>query len=407
MHKALPLGIVFVLGIAAPAGAGEPPIRIDDFEDLDLEAATGLSWMTIGDWLMGGASTGDIAAVRLPPGSRSRGALRLTGHLRKGASFPFAGVWTALREDGVPRDLTGYRGMRFRARGTPGSYLVGVRRTDGKSSANLMAPVTVTSDWTDVEVGFGELQQLPKSASAMTFAASGVAWIGFTSGRDTPRDFQLEIDDVGLVPEPSASDAAAPWTVRKLRLTDARALDRVSFVTVGREGGGDTVSARLPDARELQLGVAADGRVWFRFVLHEPPPASYFGLNVALDIDGDPDNGAAWWGLNKRFHYDRLLTAYLSRGAGYWQGASGVADAAQIAKGRFAGVSGDVRVAVDPARRVLAIGVLRSALGLAPGGRVRLIGTVGSNMTFNDDIPDEGAFEVVVPDPPASGSVSH
>jgi len=72
-------------------------------------------------------------------------------------------------------------------------------------------------------------------------------------------------------------------------------------------------------------------------------------------------------GLNKRFHYERLLTAYLSRGAGYWQGVVGVADAAQVAEGRFAGGSDDVRVAVDAARRTLAIGVPHSALGLAPG----------------------------------------
>jgi hypothetical protein len=411
IYASLGIAVVLRLGLAAPAGAAKPSIRIDDFEDLDLEAATGLSWMEIGDWQLGGASSGTIAVVRPSAGNRSRGALRLEGHLRqaaKGVKAPFAGVWTALRGDAVACDLAGYRALRFRVRGAPGRYLAGVRRTDGPSSANFMGPVDVTSAWAEVEVLFGGLTPSAASGPAMKFAPTGVGWLGFQTGEGSPRDFELEIDDVELVPEAADTDPPPAMSMRKLKLTDPRSLDRLSFVTIGRDGRGDTVSARLPDARELQLAVdAAGGRVWFRFVLYDPPPGSWFGMNVALDIDGDPANGLAWWGLNKRFHFDVLVTAYLSQGAGYWQGLVGVADAAQVGQGRFAGRSGDVNVAVDPARRTLAIGVPRSALGLASGGRARLIGTVGSNMTFNDDVPDEGALEVAIPDPAAGGSMSH
>src|SRR5262249_51764984 len=102
---------------AAPASAGRPAIRIDDFEDLDLEAATGLSWVALGDWLIGGGSTGALAVVRPSPGNRSRGALRVDGHLRAGAQTPFAGAWAALRADATGCDLTDYRALRFRVRG--------------------------------------------------------------------------------------------------------------------------------------------------------------------------------------------------------------------------------------------------------------------------------------------------
>ncbi|HKA88221.1 MAG TPA: CIA30 family protein [Haliangiales bacterium] len=398
---------MFALGIGSPAWAGEPTIRIDDFEDLDLEAATGLSWMAIGDWLLGGASSGEVAVVRAAPQNGSRGALRLTGHLRKGKGTPFVSVWTGLRPDGLPRNLTGYRALRFRVRGTPGPYMAGLRRTEGKASANLVAPIAVTATWAAVEVPFDQLKQVLPSANPMAFAPTGIRWIGFTTSADTPPDFELDIDDVEIVPEPTPDEPGA-WAVTKVKLTDARALDRLSFATVGRDARGDTVNARLPDARELQLAVdPAEGRVWFRFVLYDPPPAAYFGMNVALDVDGDPDNGGAWWGQNKAFHYDRLVTAYLAKGAGYWQGMVGVSDAAQIAEGRFSAVSKDVRVAVDPGRKTLAVGVPRSALGLPPGGRVRLIGTVGSNMTFNDDVPQEGALEVTIPDAGTSSSMSH
>src|SRR6185295_2082891 len=128
---------------AAPARGDPPSIRIDDFEDLDLEAATGLSWAALGDWSMGGESTGAIAVARPSAGNSSRGALRIDGHLR-GVKHPFAGAWVALRADGVACDLAGYVAVRFRARGTAGRYAAGVRRVDGKAAMNFMASFEAT-----------------------------------------------------------------------------------------------------------------------------------------------------------------------------------------------------------------------------------------------------------------------
>jgi hypothetical protein len=242
----------------------------------------------------------------------------------------------------------------------------------------------------------------------MSFTPQGINWIGISTGDASPRDFTLEIDDVALVPDPVRDPHLAAGTARKLRLTDPRSLDRLPFTTIGHDDRGDGVRPLLPDARELQLAVdGADQRVWFRFLLQDPPPETWFGVNVALDVDGDPSSGGAWWGQNKRFHYDRLITAYLNLGAGYWQGTSGVADAAQVAALSMDGRSSDVRVAIDPARRAIAVGVPRAALGLPPGGRVRLVGTVGSSFTFNDDVPADGALEVVIPDPAAKGPAPH
>jgi len=278
-----------------------------------------------------------------------------------------------------------------------------VRRVDSKAAMNFMAGFEATAAWTTVEVRFGDLKAAmppPPGTPAMAFAASGIGWLGITSGEGTPRDFALEIDDLELVPDAVRDAATAARATHKLKLTDPRSLDRLgrlAFATIGRDDRGDGVSPRLPDARELQIAVDGDDRVWFRFVLQDRPPDDWFGMNVALDVDGDRDNGGAWWGQNKQFHYDRLVTAYLSRGAGYWQGFVGVADAAQVAAFTMDGRSSDVRVAVDPARHTLAVGVPRAALGIAAGGHVRLIGTVGSNFTFNDDVPAEGALEVDVP----------
>jgi hypothetical protein len=390
MKTTTPLALASLLALAGPVAGGQPPFRVDDFEDLDVEAAPGLSWFALGDWLGGGPSDGKITPLKLRPGEGSRGALRIEGHLRPGGKTMYAGAWTALRSDGGFRDLTGYHGLRFRVRGTPGRYSAGVRRADGGKQANFMAPFAVTATWTQVDIAFGDLAV--QAPSQMAFAPTGVGWLGFVARDDSPHDFTIDVDDVEIVPE-----NPDPPVVHKLVLTDPHTLDRLSFVTVGRDGRGDGVYPRLPDARELQVAAdPAEDRVWFRFVLQDAPPADFFGMNVALDVDGDPANGGAWWGQNKGFHYDRLLTAYLNRGAGYWQGYLGVTDSASVAAGQMGAISADVHVAVDRARKTLAIGVPRAALGLPPGGKVRLIGTVGSNMVYNDDVPEEGALDVTL-----------
>jgi hypothetical protein len=393
MPRRLTLVLAAVLALPVMAAAAEAPIRIDDFEDLDLESASGLSWIAFGDWLVGGTSSGNVTPIRLPAGERSRGALRIEGQLGS-PERTFAGAWTALRGDGTGADLTGYRAVRFRARGTPGRYTVGVRRSDGTSAQTWLAPVSIGAGWADLEVDFGDLADAHPATPGQRFSPTGVSWLGFASHDESPREFRIDVDDVEIVPvEP---DPAPAWAMRKHALADARELAGLSFVTLAREAAGDGVSRTLPDARELAVAVDRPrGLVWFRVTLDAAPPAAWLGINVALDVDGDPANGRAWWGQNKAFRFDRLVTAYLSKGDGYWQGIAAIGDAAGAAVGRLDGIPGDVRVVVDRARRAIAVGVPRDALGLR--GPARVIATVGSSMTFNDDLPQEGALEVVIP----------
>ena len=52
----------------------------------------------------------------------------------------------------------------------------------------------------------------------------------------------------------------------------------------------------LPDATSLEVIPSADKMIWVRVTLREPPNDRWIGINLALDIDGDPANGYAWWG---------------------------------------------------------------------------------------------------------------
>lgn len=73
----------------------------------------------------------------------------------------------------------------------------------------------------------------------------------------------------------------------------------------------------------------------------------------------------------------------------------GVADAEAVGRMVMDDVSRDVRVAVDRDGRALLVGV--PAAALAGGRATRLIATVGSPMTWNDDLPDSGAAEADLP----------
>ena len=183
------------------AARGDGALLIDDFEDRDLEAAPGVSWIVIGDELMGGESTGRLEIVA---GGGSRGALAFAGELVPGARGAFTGAWTAIGAAGAPRDLTGYTGLRFRTRGTPGRYTAGVRGAG--SLGNFMAPFEVGAEWREVELPFADLRPLPPPPQEVAWSAAALAWIGVSAAAapGAASGFRIELDDVAFVP------AAAP-----------------------------------------------------------------------------------------------------------------------------------------------------------------------------------------------------
>ena len=186
----------------------------------------------------------------------------------------------------------------------------------------------------------------------------------------------------------AAATAAAQTPVQKLQLVPADALASLSWQSLATDPKGDGLRPRLPDAQELLYAI--DGKadmVWFKVRVHEPLPERWFGINVAVDTDGEPGNGMTWWGTNKT-KFDRLGSAYLFKAEGYWQGSAGVTDSDAAARMRLSSVTPDVRVALDRERPAIMLGIPRSALGTAPS--VRVIATVGSMLVNNDDVPNEG-----------------
>ena len=197
----------------------------------------------------------------------------------------------------------------------------------------------------------------------------------------------------------AAVPAAAQSPVQQIHLLAADKLASLSWHSLASDAKADVLHPRLPDAKELSYAIDSKaGLVWFKVSAYEPLPERWFGINIAIDNDGNPDNGMTWWGTNK-FKFDRLASAYLFSAEGYWQGVAGVADSEGAGRTLFNNVSRDIKVALDREQRAILVGIPQSALGTAP--TLRAIATVGSMMTNNDDAPNEGAVTVTLTPTPA------
>ncbi len=386
------LGPAIVLAMNAASGfaQSEDRYRVSDFESGDFQTKSGLLWMVIADDELGGRSEAHLEPVR-PGASGSTAALRLSGTVRPGFAVPFAGAWAPLDREGLVVDLTGYRALRFRARGSGATFLAGFRRGAPASSANFVKAFTPTADWSSVEIDFSELSVQPPADPSLVWSPRDVGWIGFTSKAGTSGNLWLEIDDVDLVGKAEAPVREASATgsrVGRTRLSEPPEGEHLDWKPLAREESADGRFPSLPDAKNLSYAVKG-GRLWIRIDLMEKPPSDWLGVNVAIDGDGDPQDGLTWWGFNKEFHFDRLLTAYLTRSGSEYQGVVGITDAKGAEAFDLTRLGSEaLSVAIDRQSSSLLLSV--ALRNVDSDGRFHLIATVGSPFIPNDDIPDKG-----------------
>jgi hypothetical protein len=379
---------VFTFAVADMAlGGRSRVVRVDDFEDGDRQAASGLSWVSIASDLMGGAS---IATLRVTAGGAeaSRHALRVSGEV---TTDGFAGAWVALDGRSRATDISDFQGVRLRARGQ-GRLQFSVR--GGPSPGfNYSFPFEAGADWTAVEIRFDSLKPLMPQGPPLDLRSIG--WLGVSVARGGSGPFQFDIDDVELYA--TRADARlrvqhGPTLAAHFTASPPSAVPPGAWSELLADARGDGKQARLPDA--TAVSVRRDGsqhRVWFRIALSAPMPDRWLGANLALDVDGDPGNGMAWWGTNQAFRFDRLVSVWgMESGSGY-QGIIGIADAKEVEAGNLAGAAGDqVLVVLEQRPPAIVVGIPTDALGMATAP-VRLVAAVGSSFQHNDDVPDTGA----------------
>ena len=149
----------------------------------------------------------------------------------------------------------------------------------------------------------------------------------------------------------------------------------------------------LEDGRDASLADAAQlayrydkqqDLLWFRVALFGKPNEEAFGVNLVFDTGGDDAIKMNWWGANKTFKFDRLVTAWVTRQGDRYQGTMGVGDVAGAQAKRFNNLSQDnlqLRVEGDS----IIIGVKRT--DITDKMKMKLIAAVGSNERWNDDVP--------------------
>jgi hypothetical protein len=376
--------VVLLLAVVGASPEAKPGWRLDDFEDGDRVAVSGLSWGIVSDAAQGGASRARVDVVSGGPAG-SKKSMRVSGTL---AEKGFAGAWVALDSGSRSVDASAFAGVRLRARGE-GAVLVGLR--GGMPFANHMARHALAGEWTLLEVPFASLAA---AGAAKPFDAHDVRWLGVQASSETTGAFAFEIDDVELYGSTAApSGAKGPALTMRTKAGKASELPAsVAWRELAQDAAGDGARPSLPDARTLSVcDDAKNGRVWFRVGLAEPPPVDGFGVNIVLDLDGRQDNGREWWGANKAFRFDRLVTAFVQlRDGDVYQGTFGVADAEAVFKGEMADARFETpKLVVDEAGRALYLGVSRAALGVS--GELSALAAVGSSFLHNDDVPDKGS----------------
>jgi len=165
------------------------------------------------------------------------------------------------------------------------------------------------------------------------------------------------------------------------------------------DGKGDGRDASLADAAQLAYRYDKEqDMLWFRIAFYGQANKDAFGVNLAIDTGGDDSTKVNWWGANKTFKFDRLVTANVTRGDQGFAGTMGVADAAGVNAKQLNNLRQNnlqIRVEGDS----IVIGVKRT--DITDKMTLKLIAAVGSNEQWNDDLPNAGsaAFDLSKPTP--------
>ena len=193
------------------------------------------------------------------------------------------------------------------------------------------------------------------------------------------------------------------WVI--LLLTDSCFGPRMSAQQSGPTSRSDQVWTVLTfdaraDGRDPSLADAAllgyrydkqQDLLWFRVSLYDAPNADGFGVNIVLDTGGDDAAKMNWWGANKAFRFDKLVTAWVTRSDKGFQGTIGVGDAAGAQAKQFNNLlQNDLQIRVEGDSIV--IGVKRT--DVTDKLQLKFVAAVGSNQRWNDDIPNVGSASI-------------
>jgi len=155
---------------------------------------------------------------------------------------------------------------------------------------------------------------------------------------------------------------------------------------------GDAHDLAVADAAQLCYRYDKQQDVlWFRVSLYGKTNKQEFGINLAFDTGDDNAAKMNWWGANKSFQFDKLVTAWVTRGENGYQGTIGVGDAAGAHAKQFNNLQqNNLQIQVED--EAIVIGVKRT--DVTNQIKLKLIGAVGTKQQWNDDVPNAGSTTI-------------
>ncbi len=168
-----------------------------------------------------------------------------------------------------------------------------------------------------------------------------------------------------------------------------RALTNASWINLAHDSETDGYNPAWAAVNTLSYFYdAASDTIWFKLDLSRLPNPDAFGINLVVDADQDQSTGSNWWGGNRAFKYDRLVSVWVVKeGANAFRGAVGVGDFHGVNAGRYTNLyRNNLAFRADSASKTMLLGMKSTELD--EDGRMNLIAAVGSNAGWNDDVPD-------------------
>lgn len=149
---------------------------------------------------------------------------------------------------------------------------------------------------------------------------------------------------------------------------------------------GDSRGGSAPDAAQLSYRYDKQQDVlWFRMALYGLPREDHFNVTVAIDSGAPGAEKVHWWGANKDFTFDRLVTASVTRANRGYRGTIGLANSAGIKAATVNNVlqtDANIRVEGD----AVLFGIKRADLtGVM---QMSLTASVGFDQQVHDDVPN-------------------
>jgi hypothetical protein len=166
--------------------------------------------------------------------------------------------------------------------------------------------------------------------------------------------------------------------VAERRFVAAPAVSWQPFLT---DAANDGKAPQHPDVLRVDRAENGD-RLWYRVTFREPLPKS-FGVNLVVNRSGDPATGMKWWGTGSNFHFDRLVTAWITRDGDRYFGRVGMTDDDGARGSKIIKIPVDVQLAMADDDRSVMLGVPKSALELTDSSAIIVAG--GSHLVWNDD----------------------